>query len=328
MNLASIKKIAIYRRLHTDNICAVFLLKEFGEEKFRGIKEAMVELWDKTPDGKTADELENEGIICVDMGGGKFDHHHDDHETKKTDCASTMIARYLGVDDMPALKKILTFVKRDDLEGRGIVSKDLIDRAFGLPALILNLSKAYPDHPEYVIDIVVRIFQAHYYEQYRRTVLMPAELQELKKSGKYNEFLIAVGLEKIKVACVETDSETMAGFLRAFSETQADIVVVKKTTGHINLITKDRKPRFDLRGIIREIRIKEAEKKGINLDITESELEKPGRLAEIPEWYYDTAANTLQNGGAASSESVERTQLTLGDIKVVLQDIFNSVART
>jgi PHD/YefM family antitoxin component YafN of YafNO toxin-antitoxin module len=230
---------------------------------------------------------------------------------------------------MPALKKLLTFVKRDDLEGRGIVSKDVIDRMFGLPALILNLVKAYPGHPDYVIDIVKRLFQAHYFEQYTRTVLMPMEFEELKKTGKATVKKMCAGSEDLNVVMIETDSVTMAGFLRAVEDVRADIVVVRRSTGHINVITKDRKPRVDFRATIRRIREDEALKKGIELEATEQELEKTGRLDAVKEWYYDTAANTLQNGGAAASDSVPPTSLQLDDVeKILLETLPDSLPKS
>lgn len=316
-----IHTIAVYRRLHTDNICAVFLLQEFGEEKFPGIKDAKVELWDREPEDKTADELEQEGYLLVDLGEGKFDHHHHDrHDALKTDCASTLVAKYLEIDQMPALKKLLTFVKRDDLEGRGIVSKDVIDRLFGLPAIILNLVKAYPEHPDYVIDIVKRIFQAHFFEQYKRTVLMPAEFEKLKDEGKATVTKMFAGSEQLNVVLIETDSDTMAGYLRAVSDVGADVVVVRRSSGHTAIITKDRKPRVDFRGTIRRLRQEEALKKGIALHEDGLALEKTGRIDAIPEWYYDTAANTLQNGGAAAAESVPVTNLSLDEIGIILNE--------
>lgn len=325
-----IHTIAVYRRLHTDNICAVFLLQEFGEEFFPGIKDAKVELWDREPEGKTADEMEKEGYLLVDMGEGKFDHHHhDNYDAVKTDCASTLVAKYLDIDQMPALRKLLTFVKRDDLEGRGIVSKDVIDRMFGLPALILNLVKAYPSHPDYVIDIVKRIFQAHYFEQYTRTVLMPLEFETLKNSGKAVIKKMSAGNEELNVVLIETDSNTMAGFLRAVEDVKADIVVVRRSTGHINIITKDRKPRVDFRFTVRRLREEEALKKGIELEATEHELEKTGRIEAVKEWYYDTAANTLQNGGAAAVDSVPPTSLQLEDVeKILLETLPGSLPKT
>jgi len=318
-----IHTIAIYRRLHTDNICAVFLLQEFGENLFPGITEANVVLWDKVPDGKTADDFEKEGYLLVDMGNGKFDHHEEDH-AQKTECASTLIAKYLKIDEQPALKKLLTFVKRDDLEGRGIVSKDVIDRMFGLPALILNLAKTYPDNPEYVIDIVKRLFQAHYYEQYRRTVLMPQELEQLKTDGKITIEKFNSGGERLVVVFVESDSDTIAGFLRVYQEVSADIVVIRKTTGHTNIITKDRKPRVNFKEMIALLRTTESQKRNREVTNNKEILEKPGRLDEVPEWYYDTAANSLQNGGAATN--IEATKLSLDEIKnIVIKALPNAL---
>ena len=174
-----IHTIVLYPRPHPDNIVALYLLREFGEQHFPGIRQAQIQFWPSVPPGKTADDWEREGVLMIDIGGGKFDHHQEEHTNDKETCATTLAARYLGIHEKPELKKLLEYVRRDDLEGKGIVSKDPIDRAFGLSAIIMNLNRDYPDHPEYVVDVVTRIFAAHYHEEYRRKVLVPQEWEQL-----------------------------------------------------------------------------------------------------------------------------------------------------
>lgn len=316
MTPTPIHTIVIYSRPHADTIAAIFLLRYFGNQHFPGIENATVEFWNTVKAGKTIDEWEEAGYVLVDMGGGKFDHHQEDHTAKK-DCASTLIARYLGIDTDPALKRLLQYVKRDDLEGRGIVSKDVIDRAFGLSAIIMNLNRDYPDHPEYVVDIVSRIYLAHYHEQYRRLVLMPQEWAELQATGKATRFDITAAARTLHVAMVESDSKALVGFLRAIKEVQADIVVQRRSSGHINIVTRQTSERIDLRPAIALLRAAEARKQGRTITHEQQELEKPGRLASVPEWYFDTAATTLQNGGADTT-GIEPTQLTLANIQAIL----------
>ena len=52
------------------------------------------------PDGKTADQLEDEGIMPLDIGGGRFDTHpvaDCDNVEKWDTCASQLVAEELGV---------------------------------------------------------------------------------------------------------------------------------------------------------------------------------------------------------------------------------------
>lgn len=319
MPTQQIHTIVIYPRPHVDNICAIFLLREFGQERFPGIREAQIEYWNTVPSGKSADQWEGEGYLLVDLGGGKFDHHYDDHTSVKKDCSSTLIARYLGIEDKLELKKLLTYVKRDDLEGRGIVSKDVIDRAFGLSAVVMNLNRDYPDHPDYVIDIVGRIFLAHYHEEYRRKVLLPQEWKRLQEEGKAFHFEIMAEPAPLRVVMVESDTKALIGFLRAIKDVQADVVVQRTLSGHTNIVTRQQRSRLNLLPVIAALRRAEAYKKGFDISgFTQEQMEKPGRLEGIEEWYFDTAANTLQNGGAAA-KGIPPTSLELAEIRSLLE---------
>lgn len=305
----------MYPRPHADPIVALFLLRMFGEEKFPGVQTAKLEFWNVVPEGKPPEQWEEEGYVLLDLGGGKFDHHHSLHIKNTKICAAVLVAKYLGIDQRPELKKLLEYARRDDLEGKGIVSKDPIDRAFGFPAIIMNLNRDYPEHPEYVVDTILRIINAHYNEEYRRQVLMPQEFEDLKKNNKARGFVIKAA-RPIKVVMIESDSKTMVGYLRAVSHIQADIVVQRRSTGHTNLITRQSYPKLDLKETVAALRQAEAAAAGVAVSQT-AEWTRPGRMAEVPEWYYDTAANTIQNGGAAE-QNINPTRLTLDQIQDIL----------
>ncbi|MEX1112112.1 MAG: hypothetical protein WEC84_01500 [Candidatus Andersenbacteria bacterium] len=317
--MANVHTIVMYPRPQPDTVCAYFLLREFGEEQFPGVREAKLEFWNQIPADKSVPQLEEAGYLLIDLGGSKFDHHIDNHG-EKTETAATLVASELGVADKPALKRLIAYVKRDDLEGRGIVSKDAIDRAFGLSAIIMNLNREYPDHPEVVVDIVYRIFLAYYHEEYRRKVVMPEEWKRLQKDGKAIRVNIPYGDRQLHVVFVESDSKTLVGFLRAVKEVQADIVVQRSSSGHTNIITNQNKGiRLNLQVVARALRGVEGRRKGIDVTkFTEEELEKPGRLEGIEEWFYDTAANTLQNGGAAP-DGIMPTRIGLDEMRIVLE---------
>ncbi len=315
-----IHTVVLYPRPHPDNVAALFLLREFGQEQFPGIEKSKLEFWTKLPEGKTADELETEGVLLIDIGGGTFDHHQEEHHDDRTTCATTLVARFLGIADRPELRRLLEFVRRDDLEGRGTVSKDVIDRAFGLSATFMNFNRDYPDHPEYVVEIGARIFGAHYHEEYRRKVLMPQEWAHLNESGLAQQFTVATGTHPLRVVLVQTDSKAMVGYLRAISTIQADVVVQRQLSGHTNIVTRQIGSRLNLLPTVAAIRRAEATKKGLDTSsLTADQLEKPRRLEGLEEWYFDTAANTIQNGGAVSAD-VDPTRLSLGEIKAILTE--------
>jgi hypothetical protein len=325
-----IHTVAMYPRPHPDNIVALWLLQEFGREQFPGVERAKLQFWNQVPANKNAEEWERQGILLIDLGGGKFDHHHDQFSNDKKTCATTLVAGYLGIADLPELKKLLEYVRRDDLEGRGIVSKDIIDRAFGLSAIVMNLNRDYPDHPAYVIDVVQRIVAAHYHEEYRRKVIMPKEWKELQAQGKTTRFDVSIAGSNttLQVVMVETDSKAMVGFLRAVGDVKADVVVQRQSSGHTNIVSRQTPPRLRLEKAVAAVRRAEAEKKGVTLSLPNEEWQKPRRLAGIEEWYFDTAANTIQNGGADTT-NITPTRLGLAEIANILrQTLTDSVPPT
>src|SRR5437899_1122629 len=107
---APIRTIAIFPKIQPDTVAAVFLLKKYGEARFPGISDAEVAYWTTTPPGKTAAQFEDEGVLLIDLAGSRFDHHRDDHG-RKTECASSLVAKFLGVDARPELRKLLTYAK-------------------------------------------------------------------------------------------------------------------------------------------------------------------------------------------------------------------------
>ncbi len=68
------------------------------------------------------------------------------------------------------------------------------------------------------------------------------------------------------------------------------------SSGHVNIITQQKKT-FDLSQIAAFLRMAEAEKKGVALFTNGNDLGVAGRIEGIDEWYFDTRARTIQNGG-------------------------------
>lgn len=309
--------IITYPILHPDLIVAIILLKKFGEEKFPGISKAKIEFKTELKPGETGEKLEQKGIICLDMGGGRFDHHRPTRIEEKFS-VSDLVAQALKISDDPAFEKILTYARRDDLEGKGTVSRDPIDRAFGMSGLIQNLNRAYPSHPEKVLEICAPLFLAHIKEEKKRAHEYPKEYMRRYDEGKVDAFIVPQGAKQVRCITIESDVQGMVGFLRAHPEIQADVVAQRFSSGHINIVTRQWR-KINLKDVVAIVRVEEARKKKIPFDkINWRFLFNKGKMKEIPEWYYDTAANTLQNGGMLP-EQVSPTNLTLRDIKRALK---------
>ena len=302
--------------MQADTIVAVIILRKFGEKKFPGVSKAKIEYANKLPGKKTADDLEKAGTVCIDVGGGKFDHHRESREQEK-EAVVELVSKYLGIIDDPALDKLISYARRDDLEGKGTISKDPLDRAFGMSGLIQNLNRAYPDEPQQVLDTVAPLFLAHLKEEQKRTIIYPQEYMKKYEEKKVDAFIVKQGKRDVRCVIIESDVIGIIGFLRSHREIQADVIAQKLSSGHVNIITRQWR-NVDLENVAVLARFLEAKQKGIEAQIDSHNLRAKGKLGKIPEWYYDTAANTLQNGGMMTDE-VKPTQLSLQDIKQAIQ---------
>ena len=109
MDATRYTKIVLPTRSQPDTIVGIFLLKKFGENRFPGIRDAVIDFWQVVPPGETDESLNKNGVILIDLGGGKFDHHGRKPQTT----ASNLIAEHLGIKENPSLVKLLEYAERD-----------------------------------------------------------------------------------------------------------------------------------------------------------------------------------------------------------------------
>lgn len=306
------QKIILPTRPQPDTILGIFLLKNFGKEKYPGIEKAEIEIWQELPENKTPGSLGREGVLVLDLGGGKFDHH----QTKKT--LSQLVAEDLEILNDSALQKLLTYGERDDKYGLGTISSDPIDKALGLSGLIASLNRVFPENPEKVIDIVSPLIEAHYLEEKKRTGELPKEFEEKIKVGKAEIFEVKQDKKKLKVVILESDNLSMAGWLKASAGQKADVVCQKVSSGYVNILTKPLK-RVDLRWLAAYLRNEEGKLRGRRLKYLTFDLMRPGKIPEIPEWYYDRATNSILNGGP-NPKGILPTAIPLERIKEILKE--------
>ena len=309
-----IHTIALFPKLQADTAAAVYILKAFGETAFPGIRNAQMVFWSASKEGKTPAQWEQEGYLLIDLGG-QFDHHHANQESgRRTECVATLVAKHLGVENHPALKKLLAWAKRDDLEGKGTISPDALDRAFGLSGIIMSLNREYAANPTRTLNILLEIIHAHVREEFRRQVEFPQEWQTLQKTGKGKLLNLKQGNAELRAAILESDNTSLPGFLRAAED--VDLIVQRRSSGHTNIITKQLRS-IDLKPVVAAIRRAEAQATSVGLNLEQAEWEKPGRVEALPMWFYDDAANTLQNGGV-SPQDIPPTRLSLDQIVTIL----------
>lgn len=308
--------IAIFPKIQADTAVAIFLLKTFGSKTFPGIDTAPLVFWTAPPQHETVMDLEKKGTLLVDLGG-MFDHHRVNQVSgKREDCVSTLIAKYLGIDTYKPLRKVLAWATRDDLEGKGTVSEDPLDRAFGLSGIIMNLNRALSESPQTILNLVIPLIHYHVLEEIKRHEELPREWEQLQQAGKAQLFALKQGSGELKCVVVETDNSALSGFLRAAK--RVDIIIQRRLSGHTNILTRQERS-IDLRPVIASLRMAEAMKKGIALTADRNILEVPGKCAGVEEWYYDDAANTLQNGGVSPGD-IPCTRLSKDEIVNIVVD--------
>lgn len=306
-------KIILPTRAQPDTIVAIFILKKFGGAVFPGIEDASVEVWQALPSDETDESLRKDGILLIDIGRGIFDHHS---RTEKI-TASDLVSSYLGVRENPALQKLLEYARRDDFFGKGTISADPLDRAFGLSGLIAVLNKSFSKNPAHVVDIIMPLILAHYDEEVLRTEELPKEFEEKVQSGKAEVFAVKQRDKKLKVVIIDSDNASMPGYLRSQNGGRFDVVAQWMPTEHVNILTRPTK-HIDLRSLAALIRTEELNLSGKVLDVPIGYLAKTGRLGEIPEWYYDGATNSIQNGGLNPKE-IEKTKISRFSFRKLLE---------
>ena len=284
-------KIIIPTRPHADVIVGIFLLIKFGQEKYSGIKDASIDIWQELPAGETSLSLDKKGVLLLDIGHGKFDHHN----TNKN--LAQLVAEDLGVSKDSSIAKLLAYAERDDKHGLGTVSNDALDKAFGLSGLVAALNKTIKD-PQEIVKIVLPLLEAHVNEEKRRTQELPQEFEKKMKEGKAVVFEVKQSKKNLKVVVLESDNLSMPGWLKSAGGMKADVVCQRNSAGFTNIITKPLKA-VDLRWPAAYVRKAEAELRDRRLKCSSFDLMKDGKIVEIPEWYYDRATNSVLNGGAS-----------------------------
>ena len=148
-----------------DALLCVYLLRRFGSDQIEGVGDCALEFMspNEVEERGGAEALEAEGYLLVDLGGGRFDNHPRPGSEGDLDAsAAELVAEHLGVRRLGELGKILEFCARQDLKGESLRSRDPVDHAVAMPAIIEGLNQLHPadsgavyEAMEPVLDAVV-----------------------------------------------------------------------------------------------------------------------------------------------------------------------------
>lgn len=286
--------IVLPTRPQPDTIVAIFLLKTFGRDRFPGIETASITVEALLPKKSFETHLA-EGLLPIDVAGGPLDHHG----TGK--CATELVAELLQISEDPSLGKLIAYAKRDDAEGKGTLSADPLDRAFGLSGLISSLNKQYPKDAQKIVETVLPLVEAHYVASREHHVELPADVKRKKATKEYTETTVKQGKKSLKVSFVVSDKPSMPTYLRSWNGARADVVVQKAEKGtRVCVITRQDR-NVNLSMVAALIRLREAEIRGIEISDDQIHLSSNGKVPELPFWYVDPATNSILNVGEAGT---------------------------
>jgi hypothetical protein len=301
--LAEIKIIATHPKPHFDELTAIWLLRKFGSKKFPGIETAVIQYWNRSDIKETPETYETRGILLVGIGGGKFDEHPENGNARKeNECAATLVAKFLGVDDDPALERILRFTLNSDLNGSA--------QSFDM-AIIAKLLYAYQD-PEKVLEWTFVGLEAKFQEQLQ---FLTTTRNEFKKLAQIEE----IGYEgkRIKIATIISDDELISKFARSRHGGNTAVVIQQRSTGNVQIFTNKRIG-IDLHEVAKILRLEEQRIKK-KFSVTDWDaLVADGKLEGSEEWYYHEQGQVLLNG-SNTAVNIPATKIPLDDIRELVK---------
>ena len=286
-----ITTIVLPTRPQPDTIVAIFLLKKFGQELFFDVTNATVTV--------DPNATQTDGYLLIDVAGGELDHHGTDK------CATELVAIKLGVQDNPELRNLIAYARRDDTKGQGTISKDHLDRTFGLSGLIAALNKKHTSDTNTIINTVLPLLEAHYANSYEHYVAIPNLIKKLQASEAFTSHTLQKPIRNMAVGCITSDNVGLPGYLRSNTGGNYRVVVQRRTSGHVNILTKQ-DPKIDLSRLMAVIRLQEMQLQNLDCD-DEASLHQTGTHELTPNWYYDPATNSLLNGGVTPDAVVATT---------------------
>jgi hypothetical protein len=291
-----IRKIIIPNKPHLDPIAAIYLLLEYGKEKFPGIENAEIIFWEFShdPNDEEIEKIGSEGGMFIDIGGGMFD-HHGKNGGKET--STSLVAEHLGISGNPELNALLSYIQEDDLEG-------LHNRYGELAYMVKCMHKQQTDLSR-VMDFTmqaIRYFQATQMEWH---YVVKGEFEE-----KCEVIDIKRNKNKAKIGIIESDNVQVANY--GLAAANMSMIIQKRSTGHIMILT-NKHHRIDLREIVAAIRMRELELMGQAREIDPKKLQFEGKSMQIPFWFYHRSLNAFMNGSDALSKA-PATKVPLAEI--------------
>ena len=313
--ITGVHTIVTHQMPHVDEVAGIVLLRQYGEEKFPGIKKAKFVFWDagsRPHDKKNWMDHAKEGRLLVGIGGGCFDEHPNENTDRaKSHCAATLIAEYLGIDKKPEVQQLLKYTLNNDTNGG--------TNPFDLGALINLGNKTWWDtDPQAIFSWAMQPIEWHLLKQRKFFI-------ETKKEFDTYANIIPIVYKgrTIKIVAIESNDTEIGAYARSEHGTSAAIVIQKNEKGQI-AITSQKRAAINFDEVIVHLRKKEAQIK--RLPFQGLDLSVDGTLPEIDNWYYDKPAGRILNG-SLSAPNVTATRIYFNCIIDIVCETLENVSK-
>lgn len=291
--------IVTHHNPHIDELIAIFFLVVFGKKLFPGIEKSArvyIDAGSETYNGMTADQGLGKGLLFLGVGGGMFDEHPTGHKQRKEgECAATLAANYLGLND-PCFERLLRYARNRDLHGNDEAG------TFGLASLIDALTRE-SETPEVSERVVNLLLMAHYNEQKAFYHVAAEEFQYATTND-----ITLQDRSHVIVAHMNSDDKRVHSY--GFHKEGVGVFVVARQSGHIQVFPNKRK-NLDMTGVIAAIRSAEAASSGKEIPMDELCLE--GKVVGAECWHYQEETGIIMNG-SLTAKCVPPTKLSLEDV--------------
>ena len=308
--VSNIHTIITHPNPHLDEIVAIWLLTEYGEDLYPGISQAAIAFWNDVYErwNKQASEEQwlGQGFLLIGIGNGQFDEHAGNgNDQKNGDCAATLVAKHLGVDQDPELQTLLDYTLDTD--------SNQVKHRWGQMTWSVLIKRMHGRRPD--PQIIDRVFediddlQDEQNEFYSCSEDWPGEDGVLS---------IERGDLTCNVAFVESDRERMHAWVR-HSFKDVDLVVIRRSIGHVHIFRcyhRDR-PYVDMVRLTESIRRFELRRRGIESLPSVHSLQAAA-CDDVPEWYFPNH-NMVLNGSKGHPE-IRPTILSLDDLRGLISE--------
>ena len=288
-----VNTLVVHRNPHLDELVAVWLLRNFGEKMFPGIRAAKLETAGKTELAQMTPEMAAlSGRLLVGLGGGMFD----DHKADRPDCATSLVATHLGVRNDKKLKMLVEGVYRADSANEGLYQY--------LAAMVKDLNRYWGGS----VDV------ERLYEQFEPfiTAMVARQVEFLEAQGLVqSKYRSKIG--EIKIAAANGIDNRQ--FQHAARLAGAKVIIQRNEAGLTQILGSEE---LDMPGLAARIRRHELYKSNLSIRrrLTDEELTAFGTLAEIPHWYLDKG-NLLN--GSESFPDTPASGIPFGDVVRIVE---------